>query len=206
MKNVLKALILSLSLIVVFGLSEVQAQKISLVANIGSFDNDIVTSSGNVNYTGSVSGSLNFRYFTRKKWAWRIGAGVNDLEYTASGLNIATNYSARRQDLTGIIGVEKHFNLAMFDIYPGIYVPITIVGDDIIANNAQSIRNGDMVAGLGVVLGGQLKLLKILRVGLEFNATYRDFQTAVGRSIDSRSFVPFNGLQYNTNFTVGVAL
>ncbi len=112
-----------------FGLNA-QAQRVSLTANIGSFNIDDV-SSGNttVNYAGSSSVSLNARYYTKRKWAIRAGAGLDNLEYTV-GNGIQTDYSAKRQDLKGVLGLEKHFMLGPLDIYPGMFVPMVIVGDD----------------------------------------------------------------------------
>lgn len=200
----MKKLILTLSL----GLLSLAtfAQRVSLTANFSDFRIDN-TSSGNtsIDYAGSTSMSANLRLFSKKHWAVRVGAGLDNLQYTVSD-GIQTDYSARRQDLQGIFGLEKHFIIGDFlDIYPGAYVPLTITGDDILSDNYDNIQNGNLRAGLGLVAGANIKLLKILRLGLEFNASYDNFKTTVYESVDNRSLVPFQGLSYTTAFTLGVA-
>jgi hypothetical protein len=200
----MKKLILTLSL-GLFSLATF-AQRVSLTANFSDFRIDN-TSSGNtsIDYAGSTSMSANLRLYSKKHWAVRVGAGLDNLEYTVSD-GIQTDYSARRQDLQGILGLEKHFIVANFlDIYPGVYVPLTITGDDILSDNYDNIQNGNLRAGLGLVAGANIKLLKILRLGLEFNASYDNFKTTVYESVDNRSLVPFQGLSYTTAFTLGVA-
>ena len=200
----MKKLILTLSL-GLFSLATF-AQRVSLTANFSDFRIDN-TSSGNtsIDYAGSTSMSANLRLYSKKHWAVRVGAGLDNLEYTVSD-GIQTDYSARRQDLQGILGLEKHFIVANFlDIYPGVYVPLTINGDDILSDNYDNIQNGNLRAGLGLVAGANIKLLKILRLGLEFNASYDNFKTTVYESVDNRSLVPFQGLSYTTAFTLGVA-
>ena len=183
-----------------------QAQKISLTGNFSSFNvNDVSSGNTNINYQGSSSVSLNARYYTKKKWAIRAGAGIDNLEYTvANGLQ--TDYAARRQDLKGILGLEKHFMLGPLDIYPGVFVPITIVGeDDILDANYDNITNGNMRAGLGVLMGANIKFLKIFRVGVEFDATYDNFKTGIYEGVSTASFVPIQGINPNATFTFGVA-
>lgn len=200
----MKKLILTLSL-GLFSLATF-AQRVSLTANFSDFRIDN-TSSGNtsIDYAGSTSMSANLRLFSKKHWAVRVGAGLDNLEYTVSD-GIQTDYSARRQDLQGIFGLEKHFIIGDFlDIYPGAYVPLTITGDDILSDNYENIQNGNLRAGLGLVAGANIKLLKILRLGLEFNASYDNFKTTIYESVDNRSLVPFQGLSYTTAFTLGVA-
>ena len=149
---------------------------------------------------------LNLRLYSDKKWALRVGAGVDKLTYDVSD-GISTNYSARRQDVKGLIGVEKHFVLANFlDIYPGVYVPLIVVGEDIISNNYQNISNGNLRSGLGVVMGANIKLLKIFRLGVEFDASYDNFKEGFWQSVDTKSFAPIKGINHTTHFTLGIAL
>ncbi len=205
MKNSLKTLF-ALALIAFVGFGSVQAQKFSALMNFNQYQPNIVTGGTNIDYSGSVSTSLNLRYYTENKWAYRVGFGVDNLQYAVNGTDINTNYSARRQDLKGVIGIEKHFKLAFLDIYPGVYVPLTVVGEDKLTQNLNNIQNGTMRAGLGLVGGAQIKLLKIFRVGVEFNATYDNFATAVRQSLDTQSTVPFKGMHTNTALVVGIAL
>lgn len=168
--------------------------------------NQFESPSGDIDYEGSTSVGVDLRLFTKKKWAFRAGLGLDDLNYTVNdGLQL--DYKGRRQDIRGEIGLEKHFPLLgnKLDIYPGIYIPITVTGDDVVADNLYSFRNGDMRAGLGLNLGANLRLLKILRLGVEFDVTYDSFSSKLGQSADEFSLAPFRGLNYGTAFTLGVA-
>ncbi|MDX2247416.1 MAG: hypothetical protein SF052_11595 [Bacteroidia bacterium] len=206
MKNLKKFIATTFSLLVIFGISKVQAQRVSAMMNFSSFHiNEVSSPNTQIDYSGSSSVSANFRYFTKNKWAYRVGAGVDHLDYTV-GDGVNTNYEARRNDLKGVFGIEKHFMIGKsLDIYPGAYVPVVIVGDDILTENLDNISNGGVRSGLGVVLGANLRVLKIFRVGVEFDATYDDFSTGVRNSVNELSFVPVKGINHNTAFTVGVA-
>ncbi|MEZ4777573.1 MAG: hypothetical protein R3D00_30640 [Bacteroidia bacterium] len=206
MKNFKKLIATTFSLLIIFGISKVQAQRVSATMNFSSFNIDEVSAPNTqINYQGSSSVSANFRYFTKNKWAYRFGAGVDHLDYTV-GDGVNTNYEARRNDLKGIFGIEKHFMIGKsLDIYPGAYIPVVVVGDDKLSANLDNITNGGIRSGLGVVLGANLRVLKIFRVGVEFDATYDDFSTGVRSSVNELSFVPVKGINHNTAFTVGVA-
>ncbi|MDX1906476.1 MAG: hypothetical protein SF053_05520 [Bacteroidia bacterium] len=189
--------------------ASVSAQRIGLTGNFSRFSMQEVTNGGtNIDYRGSTSFSANFRYFTKHKWAYRVGAGIDNLNYTV-GDGVNTDYSARRQDLKGILGIEKHFIIAKtLDIYPGAYVPIVVVGDDVIDalnSNYQNIQNGQVRSGLGLVLGANIRLLKILRLGVEFDANYDQFKQAAWASASDLSLVPIRNLGHTTHFTLGVA-
>jgi len=183
-----------------------QAQRVSLTANFSSFDIDRASSNtANISYAGSTTLTGNLRILSEKKWALRLGAGVDNLTYRVED-GVSTNYQARRQDLRAIIGVEKHATIANFlTIYPGAYIPIIVVGEDKISANFQNIKNGNVRAGLGVVLGANIRLFKILRVGVEFDASYDNFKEAVWESADQLSLVPIRGINHTTAFTLGVA-
>jgi hypothetical protein len=201
----MKNYVLSL-LILLATLGTTQAQRVGLNFNFSSFDID-KASSGNtvIDYQGSTSLSANLRLFTQGKWAIRFGAGVDNLKYTVSD-EINTNYSAVRQDMKGILGLEKHFVLAdRLDIYPGVYVPIIVTGDEIIQDNYDNVTGGGVRAGLGVLLGANVKLFKIFRVGVEFDAGYDHFKEGVWQAAQNRSFVPIRGINHSTAFTVGLA-
>ncbi len=208
MKTILHSLSTVLLFAAIFSSQAVMAQRISATANLSSFNIKKTQSDvADINYAGSTSTSLNLRYYTKSKWAFRVGAGIDNLKYEVGGENaLNTDYQARRQDIKGIIGLEKHFKIAMLDIYPGVYVPITRVGDDEIENaNLPTIRNNHYHAGLGVLLGANIKLLKVMRVGVEVDAAYNNFKTAVWESAETLSFAPMKGINFNTALTVGVA-
>lgn len=207
MNTVLKSItITAFFFAAMFHMNEAVAQRISATANISSFNiNKSDSDVADINYSGSTSASVNLRYYTKNKWAFRVGAGIDDLKYDVGG-GISTDYQGRRQDIKAVIGLEKHFKVAMLDVYPGVYVPITKVGDDDIATaNLPTIRNNNYHAGLGVLLGANIKMLKIMRVGVEVDATYNNFKTAVWESAESLSFAPMKGINLNTALTVGVA-
>ncbi|GAB4411991.1 MAG: hypothetical protein OHK0039_17620 [Bacteroidia bacterium] len=198
----------ALLLIAFWGMNTLHAQRLMITTNFSHFNIDKPTGvpGVDVNYTGVTDLTANVRLLSRDKWAIRVGAGVESLQYNVSGTDISTNYTARRQDIKGLLGLEKHFVIAnSLDIYPGVYVPLIITGDDIINQNYDNIENGGLRAGLGVVLGANLKMFKILRIGVELDATYDNFQQAVWEGVDQKSFAPIKGMQYQPNFTLGLA-
>ncbi|MEO0895866.1 MAG: hypothetical protein AAFY71_05680 [Bacteroidota bacterium] len=184
-----------------------QAQRVGLSANFSSFGIDKV-SSGNttINYQGSTSLNANLRVFSKKKWALRLGAGVDNLNYTVSD-GISTDYAVARQDMRGILGLEKHFMLGRkLDIYPGVYIPVVVVGENVVEDNYDNIVGGEVRSGLGVLLGANVRLFRILRLGVEFDASYDHFKEAVWESAQTRSFIPVRGINYSTAFTIGIFL
>ena len=75
----------------------IQAQGVGVTANFSKFNiNKIQSEVADIDYDGSTSMDLNLRIFTKKNWAWRIGAGVDNLQYSV-GDGINTNYNARRK-------------------------------------------------------------------------------------------------------------
>lgn len=204
MKLLIKTILAGLGLLVLIGTSPLQAQKFSAVVGVSGFRIDEATSGNtNINYEGSTSFLVNARYFTDSKLAFRLGVGLDNLNYTV-GDSIMTNYDARRRDLKGVFGVEKHFQLGIFDFYPGLFIPITVVGDDIIEQNFENIKNDDIRASLGFIAGANAKLFKIILVGVEFDATFDDFQAGFREGVNDLSFAPIRGVNFNTAFTIGV--
>lgn len=193
-----------MSLLILLGVSPLQAQKFSGVLSLSGFHIDNANSGNtNIDYSGSTSFLINARYFTESKLAFRLGVGLDNLNYTVSD-SIMTNYDARRKDLKGVLGVEKHFQIAFLDFYPGLFIPITVVGEDIITQNFDNIKNGDVRAGLGFIAGANARLFKIFLVGVEFDATFEDFQAGFREGVNDLSFAPIKGVNYNTSFTIGV--
>lgn len=209
MKNLLRTLSLATLILLGFGLNPAAAQRISLTGNFAQFQIADASQGGtSVAYNGVTDLTANLRIYSRNKWALRVGAGMENLRYQVSSNGLQTSYSAQRNDLKGLIGLEKHFIIANFlDLYPGVYVPVVITGmDDILEENLENIQNGNLRSGLGVVLGANIKMFKILRVGVEFDANYDTFSQAVWESVGAQSTVPFRGMNYQTNFTLGIAL
>ncbi len=207
--NILSFKKLSIAAIIglLLGFPSLHAQKLSVTANFGQFNIDKIQSeTADIDYRGSTSLGLNARIFTKNRWAYRLGIGLDKLNYEVGG-GISTDYSARRNDLKGILGVEKHFMLGNWiDIYPGAFIPIVVTGEDVIDANLDNLNSDDVRAGLGVLIGANVGFLKIFRLGVEFDATFDNFKNQVYQSVEQTSVVPLKGIKYNTTFTVGVML
>ncbi len=150
--------------------------------------------------------SLNLRFYNIRGWALRVGAGYQKLNYsiTQSGVNI--DYEAYRRDYTLLLGVEKHFEFVNFDFYPGIVIPISYVGDEIIESEIlPNIANNALHGNFGVLLGGQVKLFKVLRVGVEAYCMYGQFRQEVWNNFNARQEVKVQNLDLAFDFVIGVA-
>lgn len=183
------------------------AQRIGATLNISSFDmNKIQNSNANlsdVSIVGSTAATLNLRYFTKSKFAIRGGAGIENLSYTLND-GLSTDFNVKRNDMKFLAGVEWHPLLSSFiDIYPGVYVPLTFIGQE---RGGLETATGDNTfsSGLGGVLGANIRILKFLRVGVEFDTKYENFRSAAVDAINEGSASPLGRLNYNTSFTVGV--
>lgn len=189
------------------------AQRFSAMLNVEAFDiNRAESDSQSVNltdYDGSVSFSGNLRLFTQRNWAYRFGLGWQNIEYRIDD-GLTTNYEAERNNFTFTLGLERHFDLGLVTIYPGIYVPITYVGEDkILESNLQlteSIRNGDFHAGLGFITGINVQLLKIIRTGVEFNLGYQQFKQDVVEPFQDDREIKIRNIGFSTQFVIGIAL
>ena len=136
-----------------------------------------------------------------------MGAAWENIEYTVSNGTVETDYNAKRSNYTAILGLEKHFNFAIFDIYPGVYVPITYVGKDRLIDTPSTyvfdaISNGDFHAGLAVMTGVNVKVLRFLRVGAEFNLGYEQFKQEVIDQIGDG--IKIKNIGFATDFVIGV--
>lgn len=190
------------------------AQKVGVYLNVQALDINFAEdeSADSINltdYNGAVSFSGNLRIFTEKKWAYRIGAGWKNIEYRVAGNGLETDYHAKRHNFTGILGLEKHFDVSIFDIYPGIYVPITYVGEDKLLGDTEEffegVKNGNLHAGLGFLLGVNLKILKVLRVGTEFTIGYERFKQDLSAQIESDERFRIKNFGFGTEVVVGFA-
>ncbi len=204
------------SLIVLFaacmlflGMQQAQAQRLSATLNLNSLEkNDFSTTNGQFELDKSANVSLNLRYYTQSKIGFRAGVGVENLNYDVnSTAGVATDFQSKRKDLKGIFGVEWHPTLGKWmDIYPGMYVPITVVGKDLINSNIDNLSDGGFSAGLGAVLGVNIKVLKIFRAGVEFDAQYQNFKAATVDAVNNVSFQPYQRMNYTANFTFGIMI
>ena len=99
-------------------------------------------------------------------------------------------------------GLEWHPTMGSFiDIYPGLYVPLTFIGQE----GATSDPSNPFSAGIGGVLGANIKLLKFLRLGVEYDAKFESFSSATAEAVSEGSFRPLGRINSNFNLTMGVA-
>jgi hypothetical protein len=203
MKNtIISRSLLSLTLLicVAAGLS---AQRVSLTLNANPVTSNKVSGSDAsfINLEGSTNLGLNLRYYTDTKFAFRAGAGIENLRYSfADGL--ATDLSTKRRDMKFLAGVEWHPTLGSFiDIYPGLYVSLTFIGNE----STSTDESSPFAAGIGGVLGANIKLLKFLRLGVEYDAKFESFSSATADAISEGSFRPLGRINSNFNLTMGIA-
>lgn len=203
-----------LSLITILGINfSVSAQDhVSLTLNIGAFsiNQPDLPEPNNIDYTGSATISGNLRFFNKNHWALRLGAGVDQLNYSVTNNELATDYDAERKDFIGILGLEKHFILSeTFTLYPGIIFPATFMGDESISSNIDNtidtINNDGFFTGAGLVLGANLRFFRIMRLGVEFNATFDSFKQNIWQNLDQFQEIKIKNLDYTTLVTLGIA-
>ncbi len=208
MKNLLVCTIITLLLCL--NHQDCKAQVVSLTANMYTFgfeNFDVDTDDMDVSFDTKSNISGNLRLYTRKRWALRLGGGIDRFEYTVGGPSIGEQYDAQRRDVKGLVGLEKHFQLgSSLTFYPGVLIPITVVGDDdIVSSNLEDIQNGHTRAGLGLVLGANYALLNLLRVGFEVNYNYNNFQNDVWRNQNQLQSVNLSGMDFESALTIGIA-
>ena len=115
---------------------ELQAQKISLTANIRAIGVDKVGGLGStsVTYQGTTEADLHARLFNKNRWAIRLGLGAENLRYTIKNndFNI-DNTTVLQQNLKAYFGLEKHFKLGgVWYPYAGLYMPVAFSRKDCI--------------------------------------------------------------------------
>ncbi len=187
-------------------------QRVSLTANIRAFGIDKVSSSDNsdVSYKGTTSFSGNLKLYTKNQFAFRLGLGLDNLNYEFAGDSLSTNYDAVRKQMTAYLGLEKHFGKSLLRPYLGVFVPLTFNAEDTFTDITHDIGDQfdgeSMKAGFSMLAGLNLAILKFLRVGVEFNAGFSSFKSEVlDPLIDDPAGIKFKNLDYSTQFVVGVA-
>lgn len=190
--------------------NNVDAQRIGATINVQTFEINKTDDNGfnKLNdYDGNISFSGNVRFYTPRKWAYRVGAAWQNIEYTIDG-GLETDYKAKRSNYTAILGLEKHFNVALFDIYPGVYFPITYKGQDKLLDAPASyvldgVSNGDFHIGTTVMTGVRMNLLGFLHVGAEFNLGYEQFKQEVIDQIGEG--IKVKNIGFSTDFVIGIS-
>ncbi len=189
----------------------------SLTANIGAFSitpfsTGGTTAESNVyTYTGAANYSLNARFFTKNDVAFRVGLGRNNLSYKVNGGNTTTTYEVSHQDTKGVLGVELHVRLdkkRRFTFYPGVFVPVTWTGKVNVKDVSTAVKNsyktGNMRAGLGLNAGFNVRIFRIMRIGIEADCL---FDRALQAYSDATmyDYLPIQELQANVYGTLGVS-
>lgn len=188
------------------------AQSISLIANIKAFGiQKVEGASGTATeYNGETSFSGNLRLFSKNHFALRLGIGLNNLEYSfADSLN--TNYSAVRESMIAYLGAEKHFGNGFLTPYLGVYIPLTFNSKDKIkdigGNLLNDLTDGEKFkAGFSLLAGLNVKLLKVLRLGVEANVGFDSFKEEIFEPLlQDPSSIQFKNLDVALEATIGVA-
>lgn len=192
-----------LSAFMTFMVAGLNAQRIGVTMNVNPVTSNKVSGddASFINLEGSTNLSLNLRYYTDSKFAFRAGAGIENLKYSFQD-GLATDLSTKRRDMKFLAGVEWHPTLGSFiDIYPGLYIPLTFIGDE----STSTSESSPFSAGVGGVLGANIRLLKFLRLGVEYDAKFESFSSATADAISEGSFRPLGRINSNFNITMGVA-
>ena len=212
MKLIMRNILLSLGILVLLGGTQLQAQdeKVSLLLGFKmSGTNNINTDDSTMfDLTSNPAFHANLRLHLGNV-AIRLGAGFSSFKYAVeNGPLISDNYDAERTDMQWLAGLEYHAHVGPLTIYPGFFIPITVTGKDkIVQDNFDNISNGSVRAGLGVVAGANIKLVKILRVGVEFDTTFDNFKANYwnGDGANDLSVASLKQNNVNIRGTVGVA-
>lgn len=203
----MKKILFVLTALCFFGF-QANTQVVSLTFNYGSANlstDKIDTDAAIIDYLKSSTNSLNFRYYTRTRWAVRLGAEVDEIDYRFGSI-VDSFQEATRKDYVALFGFEKHFVLAdWIDIYPGVVFPVTFTGEESVKGEpASQLSVQEVFASPGVVLGTNFKLLKVLRLGIEADMTYDNFKADI---IGAQAFndIQVSDLDFNLYATLGIA-
>ncbi len=217
MKPFLKLSFLLLLLFCII-LNNANAQRFfSLTANIKALDivpvqtlsNDSVST--NTHYKGSSNILLNARIFSKSGVALRVGAGLEKLQYELHDYTLNTNWQSEMQNSKALLGLELHTKLdkeGKYRLYPGVFVPVTFSGKitakDLTNDVVKSFQSKDMRAGIGLNLGFNMRFLRIIRLGIEADAS---LNRAVVAYVDAayNSYIDVNQLKANLYGTIGVS-
>jgi len=198
----MKEKLLVYTLLIIGNFYVANSQSFSLIGNVKAISVETITpiDSTNIAFEGKLGFSVNLRIFTDGLWAFRGGLGIDNLRYKIQK-DVSTDYEMKRQDLVAYLGLEKHFNFLSLNPYIGVAAPIKINTEDILGTANQSYNNGSVSAGLMLLAGVSYQALGVLRLGVEANISYNKFRAEL---LSNRIF-DLNRLDYNTEFTVGVA-
>lgn len=107
-------------------------------------------------------------------------------------------------DVMAEIGIERHFFMFdnKIDIYPGVYLPINIGPS---TNFQTALSTDQLMANAGAVLGGNVRLLRIFRLGFELDAGFQQASDGISESFKSGSIEPFKAIPYQTSVTLGMS-
>ncbi|MEL7531779.1 MAG: hypothetical protein AAFN10_10745 [Bacteroidota bacterium] len=107
-------------------------------------------------------------------------------------------------DLMAEIGIERHFFMLdkKLDIYPGVYLPINIGPQ---TDFRTALSTDEMLSNAGAVLGANVRLLRVFRLGIELDAGFQQASNGISESFRSGNIEPFKAIPYQTSITFGMA-
>lgn len=187
-------------------------QRLSVLAQFKTFGIEKVEGQNGTQSTfkGATSLSGNVRFFDKNQFAFRLGVGSNRIEYAFTTDSASTNYDAARKNLTAYLGIEKYFSVGSFEPYLGVFVPIQFNATnsitEIATDASHQIKDGSIKAGFGVTGGINLRLFRILRVGVGGDVGFSSFKSEVLDQLTSEpSAIKLKNLDISPVFNVGIA-
>ena len=208
----MKNLVLLVTLLASISQFSYAQQRFSAIMHFKSFGIDKVEGADGTEatYTGATSLSGNLRVFDKNQFAFRAGIGANNLEYHFTTDSLNTNYNAIRQSLTAYLGVEKYFSVGILEPYIGVFVPINFNATnkitDIIYNSTEQIKDGSVSAGFSITGGLNLKLFRIIRIGIGGDVGFSNFKEQVLDNLTTEpSAIKLKNLDVSPVFTFGLA-
>lgn len=111
---------------------------------------------------------------------------------------------AEDYDIMAEIGIERHFFMFdnKLDLYPGVYLPINIGPQ---TNFQTALSTDQLMANAGAVLGGNIRILRIFRLGFELDAGFQQTSNGISESFKSGSIEPLKAIPYQTSMTFGMS-
>jgi len=182
----------------------VHAQKFSAIANFQTFGLKKVTGT-NLNYEGETSFSINTRFYDKNRWAFRLGAGVDQFKYEIDDTGLGnTNFDVVQQNITANIGLEKHMKILFLYPYVGAYIPVTFNANNLVNDVQEEFSSGKVWAGFGLNGGLNIRLFKIFMLGAEVNMGFDRFKSDVIDNLGDAQNIQWKNLDATTAVTVGV--
>ena len=109
--------------------------------------------------------------------------------------------------VVGEVGIERHIFLMneKLDIYPGVYVPIWFSAENGIQQTVDDIRSGAIANDVGLTLGASVRVLRIFRIGVEFDGNFSQTWQGITQGIQDGNSGAVRRVPYQTAMTFGLA-